>query len=110
MTQLLNVIRTTNERATPVVGDGVTICYYTDRHAGTVVAVGARGTTMEIQHDTATRTDVRAMSDAQTYHYARNLQGTQETARFTTDGWRIGGRRGLKVLVGVRDAHYDYSF
>lgn len=56
------------------VGDGATICYYTDRKAATVIAKTAK--TITVQEDTATRVDKNGMSDSQAYSYAANPNGS----------------------------------
>lgn len=98
----------------PQVGMGATILKWTDRAAGTIIAVDAKGFT--VQADTATRTDNYGMSDSQSYAYAPNPQGQtyriERVARGKAKGaWREGGRKdGYGVLIGHRDQHHDYSF
>lgn len=110
MTQLLNVISTVQEKLPAKVGDPATIVMYTDRHAATVIAVSKSGKTITIQHDLATRTDKNGWSENQTYEYQRNVQGRTEVARLGKYGWRIGGRNGTKVLIGIREEYWDPSF
>jgi hypothetical protein len=89
------------------VGDGVTLCHWTDREAFTVVAVTPSGKTITIQADTATRVDGLGMSDAQTYTYEPNPDGRILKARRTSRGWRATG--GTKLIPG-RHHYFDFSF
>lgn len=94
----------------PEVGDGMTICHWTDRTACTVVEVSASGKTIVVQYDTAERADANGMSDAQSYNYRANPDGVKRTARLGRDGrYRIGGKRGNAVVPGRR-AFHDFSF
>jgi hypothetical protein len=114
---------------TPEVGMGATICYYTDRHAGTIVAVrtGKGGAVREfdVREDIVTRTDSHGMSDAQSYTYAPGPEDAPvRTWRLDRNGqWRhlftdptTGRQRmesvryGLKVAIGIRDHFHDYTF
>jgi hypothetical protein len=92
------------------VGDGMTVCFWSDRQACTVIERSASGKTIVVQEDKATRTDSNGMSDAQSYSYEPNPQGKRYTARRGADGrYRIGGKRGNAVAPG-RHQHYDFSF
>ncbi len=110
MTQLLNVVKTKQEVATPEVGMGATYLSWTDRHAYTIISVSASGKSFKMQQDTARRVGKIEVSENQKYSFATNLNGQILTVRMTKNGWRIGGQRGTKVLVGVREEYYDYSF
>ncbi len=100
----------------PQVGDGATVCYYTDRHAATVIAVktfksGARaGQVREVtvQMDRATRTDDLGMSDCQSYSYERDPNGS--TATFKVNKQGRFGTPGSSLAIGYREEYYDYSF
>lgn len=91
------------------VGDGATLVYWTDRQACTVISVSKSGKSMVIQNDTATRSDSNGMSDAQSYEYAPNPNGSTHSVRLTKRGWRVGGQRGQAVVPGRRHYH-DFSF
>lgn len=94
----------------PEVGDGMTVCFWTDRRACTVIAVTPSGATVTLQEDHAIRTDENGMSDAQSYRYEPNPDGVTRVARRGRDGrYSIGGRRGSAVVPGRRHYH-DYSF
>lgn len=90
----------------PVVGMGVTILMWTDRHAGTVVKVTP--TQIHVQRDKATRTDNNGYSENQTYSYQSDPRGEITIFRKTLRGWRSKDKSGL--LIGARDEYYDYSF
>ena len=96
----------------PEVGDGATILMWSDRHAATITEITyfksgqkkGQPRTITVQQDKATRTDSYGMSDAQSYSYERNPNGSLKT--FTAK--RDGSFKGL--LIGHRDEHYDFSF
>ena len=98
--------------AVPAVGDGATVCFWTDRHAATVTEVvlfksGARQgqvRSITVQEDTVTRVDGGGMSDSQSYEFTPNPAGAKRT--FHTD--KSGRTPGL--AVGGRSHYYDFSF
>lgn len=113
MTQLLSVVNTVEEKTPATIGAGATIIHWTDREACTIIKVSVSGKSMIIQQDFATRTDDNGMSESQHYQYEPNPKGRTHEARLGKYGWRLkgsSGRRGTKVLVGVRDSYHDYSF
>ena len=110
MTQLLNVVRVKQEFVEAKVGDGATIVMWTDRHAATVIAVSKSGKSAVIQEDKAIRLGKMEMSESQQYTFEKNPNGAVHKIQLTNKGWRIGGQRGTKVLIGVRDEYYDYNF
>lgn len=91
----------------PEVGMGVTIVHWSDRSAGTVTWVSPSGKTIRYRGDRAIRTDSNGMSEAQSYRYEQIPDGHERTARLTKRGWRD---KGVKIVLGVRDAYYDYTF
>lgn len=93
----------------PVVGEGATICAYSDRHAATVVRVSPSGKTAWIQRDHAKRVDTNGMSESQEYIFSRNLDAPIEEVRLTKRGWRVKGG-GDGVSFGHRSEYYDFSF
>ena len=91
------------------VGDGVTICHWSDRTACTVVSVSKTGKTVVIQEDKAVRTDKNGMSEAQDYDYFPDGKGALHNVRKNKKNqWRVSGSR-LTVIPG-RDQYYDFSF
>lgn len=110
MSQIWNHVRLTEEVATPKVGDGATMLLYTDRHAYTITSVAKSGKSFTMQRDTVKRVDTNGMSESQDYEFTRNEQGETVTVRMSKKGWRVGGMRGNKVLVGCRDEYFDFSF
>jgi hypothetical protein len=98
----------------PEVGDGFTICYWSDRSAATIVEVSASGKEIKVRGDDAKRVDDRGMSDSQEYVYATRLTGPTQTFTLRKNGrWVRKGepmRGGTGGIVGVRDQHYDFSF
>lgn len=98
------------EAAGPEVGDGVTMCFYTDRHACTVISRTAK--TVTVQRDKARRVDENGMSDAQQYEYERDPHGATYVFSLRKNGtWRQRGdsERGSRLVLGRRE-YYDYSF
>lgn len=107
----------------PEVGMGATFCWYTDRHAATVIETfEIKGVPfIKVQQDKATRTDNYGMSDCQDYEYSRDENGRINTYRMNKNGswegvifneetkrWKKYDRPAL--LLGVRREYYDYSF
>lgn len=93
------------------VGEGATVCFYSDRCAGTIVA--RNGRTLTWQADKATRTDDLGMSDAQSYTYERDPQGrTMEFTMRKNGRWVCAGEpmRGGTGLAAGRFHYFDYSF
>lgn len=114
---LINTLAEGAKSKEPEVGDGVTFVYWSDRKAGTVVEVerfktGQRAGQVKavlVTDDKAIRTDSNGMSDAQSYRFETVWDGPRVRATIRKDGkWRTEG--GTRVLIGERDAYYDYSF
>jgi len=94
----------------PAVGDGVTMCFFSDRHACTVIKRTAK--TVTVQRDKATRSDGNGMSDAQSYEYERDPGGATYVFSLRKNGtWRQRGDsdRGTRLVAGRRE-YYDFSF
>ena len=93
-----------------VVGGGATIVSWTDRKAATIIEVSKTGHRVTVQEDKAIRTDGNGMSDAQTYRFERDTNGSTYVATRRKDGsYRLKGGD-TRILLGVRDHYYDYSF
>jgi hypothetical protein len=115
---LFNMLMTEQTaQAAPAVGDGATICAWSDRYAATIVGIkhfksGARAGQIRsilVQCDKATRVDNRGMSDAQQYTYeADTTAGVQEFKVTKTGSYKNDCCNGL--LIGERRHYYDYSF
>lgn len=110
---VMNRLMERSKMPAPVVGMGVTETRWSDRVAYTVVEI-YNDKTVVVQEDTAKRTDLNGMSDAQDYEYTPNPKGRKVTLTLRSDGvWREKGvkKRGASGwLFGVRRAYYDYSF
>lgn len=89
----------------PQVGMGATICYWTDRAAGTIVKVTK--TQIHVQMDNAQRVDNNGMSDSQSYSYSPDPNGAIRVFRKTKKGWNC---HGAGLIIGRRMAYHDYSF
>lgn len=109
---------------TAKVGDGVTLNYWTDRKAYTIVEVKRNGRQIVIQQDTATRTNKEddifhpggfvghtETPGGQKWTYERNPEGGLRTANWSAkyNRFKVGGNKGLTVTAG-RHEHYDYNF
>lgn len=104
----------------PKVGDGATICGWTDRYAATVVAVEKNVVT--VRQDHARRTDSNGMSEMQEYEYTPNPNGSTYAFRYSvkkgkwdqvyfnspTGRWKIVDGKG--VWFGTRNQYHDFSF
>ena len=101
-------------------GDGVTVNYYTDSHAYTVISRTAK--TLRIQRDKATLADAYkpefipggfaahcTNNSSQHYDYARNPEGVIKTAYWSESSgcFRVGG---AMVVTPGRHEFYDYNF
>ena len=87
------------------VGDGVSICCYTDVWPYTVIRRTPK--TIVIQADNYKRIDKNgAYSEQQEYEFSRNENGRTETFRWNGKRWVNGCYR---LSLG-RYAYYDYSF
>lgn len=93
----------------PFVGQPATVCWITDRHAATVVAVSASGHKVTVREDKATRTDTNGMSDCQDYTYEPNPEGVEHTFYRRADG-KYGRKGGKGLVLGTRRSYHDYSF
>ena len=96
----------------PEIGMGATVCYWSDRHAGTIIEVSKN--CVLVQHDKAIRTDSNGMSDMQTYSYERNPQGQVMEFTLRKNGrWIQRGsdmKNGVSLVIGHRREYYDFSF
>lgn len=110
---LTNNILIHSQQPTPEVGMGATECWWTDRHAGTIVAVAANGKSLEWQQDKATRADTHGVSDCQSYTYKSNPEAVRKTYTLRKNGrWVLKGdsMTGLTLALGRRDEYHDYGF
>lgn len=90
------------------VGDGVTICYYTDREAGTIIK--RTKNTITYQQDKAIRIDDNGMNDCQEYRYERDPNGKIEVYHWSNKyGCFRNSKNHLYVIYG-RHEYFDYSF
>lgn len=111
---LVNLVTTDGKQADPKVGDGATICGWTDRHAATIVEVSKSGKAVAVQYDHAKRTDANGMSESQTYEYSANPEGRKEVYTLRKNGaWVKQGeplKDGGRISIGARNSYYDFSF
>lgn len=120
---LVNHLLTHTVLSVPAVGDGATICGWSDRSPATVIEVIEKGKSVvvKVQRDAYTRTDQNGMSESQTYEYTRDPEGAvhyykrkasgewyavhknEETGRFIRSG-------GAGIYFGHRERYYDFTF
>lgn len=119
---------TTNDTpATPTVGAGATVYGYSDREAYTVIAVAPGGRRCTLQRDKATLLNGHNSTEAdkltfspggfmghtsgrQRYSYEADPDGEKITATLRKDGtWRVANSK-ARVVMGVRNEHYDFNF
>jgi hypothetical protein len=82
----------------PVVGMGITVVWYSDRKAGTIIEVSKSGKSAKFQYDEANRLDTRGMDECQNYEYSRNPKGAIHSIFKARDGsgrWKVknGGKQ-----------------
>lgn len=109
---LINNIMSNTRNHEPTVGMGATELCWTDRHAYTVTQVSSPKR-IEVQQDTATRTDSDGMTDAQSYSYAPNPEGRKRVLTLRKNGsWHEVGTTmsDTPFSVGTRREYHDYSF
>lgn len=100
------------------VGDGATICYYSDREPCTIIDIADNGSWIKVQEDSSKRIDKNGMSDCQEYEYSRNENGSihvfkrtrKDKSMYTDNGVSKRGDYGMRLVFGVRVKYYDYSF
>ena len=100
------------------VGDGVTMAYYSDRHAATIIDIADNGAWIKVQQDKAIRIDNNGMSDDQEYRFERDPNGSIYTFKrtrkyknmYTDNGVSKWGDYGIKLWFGGRYEYYDYLF
>ena len=100
------------------VGDGCTICYYSDREPATIIDIKNDGRVIVVQEDKATRTDNNGMSEIQEYEFERNPKGTihefKRTRKYkwfyTDNGCADRTKYGTYLCFSGREKYYDYSF
>lgn len=110
------------ERYNVQVGDGVTICLYSDKMAGTVIKRTAK--TITVQRDKAIMdpnfkpqfveggfAGHCTNQDEQTYTYERDENGAITTYRWSDKYGRFcgGGDQSIRIING-RHEYYDYNF
>lgn len=103
---LINHLYSRGQEVVPMVGMGVTILCWTDRHAGTIVKMTP--TQIHVQMDSVKRIDSNGMSESQEYKYSRDTYAAVTVFRKTNRGYRSKAGNGL--LIGTREKYHDYSF
>lgn len=105
---------TTPPAVEPQVGQGATVLYWSDRHAGTIIEVSKNKKRVVVQRDKAKRVDANGMSDAQTYEFTPDPEGQtwvfslRKNGRWAQVGETMSG--GLRLGIGYRSEYYDYTF
>ena len=120
---IVNHFMTTSISKVPNVGDGATLCYWSDRYPATVISVERKGKSViaTVQEDRATRIDANGISESQTYEYSRNEDGSKTIFRSRNDGasWekvrvnengRLVKSPDCGVYFGSREKFHDFTF
>lgn len=94
----------------PSIGMGITIQYWSDRKAGTIIQVERNNKRLIIQLDKSIRTDKNGMSECQEYRYEPNPEGSIRIATLRKDGRYRVSKTQMLVVLDIRDEYYDYSF
>jgi hypothetical protein len=104
------------------VGDGMTICAYRDRHAGTVIKVTPKRIFIQLDKaelDKSWKPEIVPggfsghciNNDTQVYNYSPNPDGPVYQASLCIDGRiRTSVRTGRMLVINGRHQHYDYNF
>ena len=107
---LINHLASRASAPLPAVGMGATILAWSDRYAATIIYVSASRKLVRVQHDRSRRTDNNgAFTEAQSYEYSRDPNGSVETYRLGKRGWRAQGG-GCGLLIGHREEYRDPHF
>jgi len=88
------------------VGDGVTLCLWSDRHAYDIIARTPQ--TLTLQRCNHKRIDNNGMSDCQDYEYSPNPKGDIIVAHWSKKD-KVFRYKGMAVNYG-RHEFFDYSF
>lgn len=116
---IINLLQDQSSQRPPVVGDGATQLFWSDRHACTIVEVinystGAKKGQVKavvVTRDTAKRVDANGMSESQSYEFTTNLDAHKETYTLRKNGRYIKQGDSYGALgIGYREEYYDFSF
>jgi hypothetical protein len=112
----------------PTVGMGATLLGWTDRYPGTIIKVDTAGarpdgvtTYVHVQDDTYKLVGGSCMSEAQTYEYTPDPEGSisvfrskdgsfWEEVRRNRETGRWNATRGKGLRIGERNRYYDPTF
>jgi hypothetical protein len=103
---LFNFMMSHNE-IPPVVGQGATILYWTDRHAYEVIEVDEKKKICVIQRYAPKRIDGLGMSDSQAYEY-KDLTAEKITLYYKWGGWKYATKH--VVFTEEFKNKYDKEF
>lgn len=105
---LVNRALASCQQIVPVAGMGATACGWTDRHAGTIIEV-INDKKLKWRRDHAQRLGKIEKSDVQNYEYSPNPDAAELVFTKTVkSGWK--NRIGQRLVIGIRDEYFDYSF
>lgn len=117
---LVNYVYGNRGAPEPEIGMGVTFLHWSDRSAGTIVEILPNGY-IGVKGDKARRIDNNGMSEAQEYeyfpnpeaptlYYRLNKTGRWEAVRMNQHTGRWKKSDNYQIVLGHRDAYYDFSF
>ena len=90
------------------VGDGASVCFFSDRHAATVVDVSEDGKRVTAQTDTATVVEGRVQDGSAEYNYERNPIGSIYRFSLRKNGRyvNVGSKMTDGPVLGIGRSHY----
>ena len=117
MRNLSNILMSNND-TTPTEGGFATVLRYSDRQVYFVNYVSANGKQATIERARPVRIDSLGMTDAQQYSYERVPNQPTLEIKFFRGKWRVvytnwEGKKTsepIKIIFGIADEHYDYTF
>jgi hypothetical protein len=111
---MVNYLYANSKQKTPEVGDGATVCKWTDREAGTIIKVNLtkEGKIKSViwQKDKAKRSDKNGQSEVQSYEYSKDPKAETFEFFLQKNGQYKSPCQGTYLAIGIRNEYYDYSF
>lgn len=100
----------------PEVGMGCTELFCSDRKAATIVEISKSGKQLWVVRDKAVRTDNNGMSESQEYEFTPQEDCGTNRRHYKlrkTGHWVEAGANmihGTRLLIGIKQEYYDFSF
>lgn len=106
--RLENILRMKYDRV-PAVGDGVSICYVSDRYPGTIAAISASGATIKVRNDKWKVVQGSMHDGSAEYEFEEDEEGEVRAFRLVKEGRYRGADGGPWIALG-RTKYYDPHF